>query len=86
MIVATYKHSRRNQNEIRSSFQRLTMCQQAVSYTGPHSWNRLPEALKQIKTIGRGNAVSRFFLLSSIIFFQDDFECIEIQTFFLIFR
>ena len=42
----------RNQNEIRSSFQRLTMCQQAVSYTGPHSWNRLPEALKQIKTIG----------------------------------
>ena len=21
-------------------------------YTGPHSWNRLPEALKQIKTIG----------------------------------
>ena len=41
----------RNQNEIKSSFHRLTMCQQATSYTGPHSWNRLSEALKQIKTI-----------------------------------
>ena len=41
----------RNQNEIRSSFHRLTVCQQAVSYTGPHFWNRLPEALRQIKTI-----------------------------------
>ena len=27
------------------------MYQQAVSYTGPQSWNRLPEALKQIKNI-----------------------------------
>ena len=42
----------RNQNEIRSSFHRLTMRQKAVSYTGPHSWNRLPEALRQMKTIG----------------------------------
>ena len=41
-----------NQNKIRSSFHRLTMCKHAVSYTGPHSWNRLPEAIKQIKTIG----------------------------------
>ena len=41
----------RNQNEMRSSFHRLTMCQQAVSYIGPHSWNRLSEALKQIKII-----------------------------------
>ena len=39
-----------NQNEIRSSFHRLTMCKHAVvSYTDPHSWNRLPEAIKQNK-------------------------------------
>ena len=28
------------------------MCQEAESYTGPYSYNRLPEALKQNKTIG----------------------------------
>ena len=42
----------RKQNEIGSLSHRLTMCQQAVSYTGPHSWNRLSETLKQIKTNG----------------------------------
>ena len=42
----------RKQNDIRPSYQRLAMCQKAVSYTRPHSWNRLPEALKKMKNIG----------------------------------
>ena len=28
------------------------MCQKAASYTGPHAWNLLPEALKQSKAFG----------------------------------
>ena len=42
------KINTRNQNKIRSLFHRLTMCQQAESFTGPQTWNRLRETLKHI--------------------------------------
>ena len=39
------------QNEIRSAFQRILMCQQPVYYTGLHALKTLAETLKQTKFI-----------------------------------
>ena len=45
---ATHNVNTRNRDNIRSDFHRLTVCQHAVSYMGPSTFNQLPPHLKII--------------------------------------
>lgn len=48
----------------RSSWQRLTMCQKAFSFTGPSEWNKLPESVRNIGRIGTFKKKMREYLIS----------------------
>ena len=43
-------YSTRNRDNIAPMFQRLSLTQHSVSYSGPHIWNSLPENLKNIQS------------------------------------
>ena len=43
----------RNREQMQPVYQRLTMSQRAIPFSGPKEWNRLPEDIRKIKTIGR---------------------------------
>ena len=54
----------RNRDQMQPVYQRLTMSQRAISFSGPKEWNRLPEAIRKTQTIGRFKKLLKNHLLS----------------------
>ena len=57
--------STRQQHNLVSCFQRLTVCQHSLSYSGPKIWNTLPPEIKNCDKFGLFKRNLKKFLLSS---------------------
>ena len=55
----------RNRDLAHPTRHRLTMCQQAVSYTGPSEWNKLPGSLRSSDSLELFKRDLKVFLVSS---------------------
>ena len=59
----THSLNLRNRNQAVPEFHRLTLTQQAFSYTGPKTWNELPENIRQISNHPKFRKALKFHLL-----------------------
>ena len=49
--VITHSFNTRSKHLTKPKFQRLTVTQQALSYTGPKQWNSLPQNIREAKSL-----------------------------------
>ena len=54
----------KNREQMQPVYQRLTMSQRAISFSGPKEWNRLPEDIRKTQTVSRFKKLLKTHLLS----------------------
>ena len=54
--IAALSYETRTRNQLQPEFQRLSLCQHTVNFTGPSEWNKLSQTLK---TIGKFSAFKK---------------------------
>ena len=64
-FVAPHSVNTRSRNLPRTTYHRLTMTQQAVSFTGPTEWNSLPSNIKNIEKFNLFKKELKNYLLSA---------------------
>ena len=60
----THEHETRNRHNLQPQFQRLAVCQQAISFQGPRIWNEVPLQIKQSASLVCFKARYKTYLLS----------------------
>ena len=62
-----HSHFTRFRNNIRSDFQRLSVCQHSIFYNLPFVWNNLPNEIKSIEKFKKFKLAVKTHLVSSYI-------------------
>ena len=63
-IINSHIINSRNRDQMQPAYQRLAMSQQAISFSAPKEWNKLPDDIRKTQTIGRLNKLLKTHLLS----------------------
>ena len=65
--LPTHNYSTRNRHLVRPEFQRLTICQNSISYKLPITWNSLPDHIKNIEKFYRFKLEVKKYLTTNYI-------------------
>jgi len=64
VTVPSHDYATRNRDRALPSFQRLTLCQHAVSYTAPRAWNDLPSEIRASPSLNTFKVKLKQYFLS----------------------